>query len=173
MAFERNDIVVKTKLADALGETLMGFEHNDIVTTDVMNAAIAGGGGGGDFGTAKVTFEIGSGVGSLEYMSTIDFPPPNPDSSNQYQYTVTQVIGNTQDPLPRPEIESTQEDSILTYQGIAYLGTPYIHSNLTDEDITVTDYTLSGAAELVEDEESPFYGWFKVTGDCTVTLVRE
>ena len=27
----------------------MGFEHNDIVTTDVMNAAIAGGGGGGSF----------------------------------------------------------------------------------------------------------------------------
>lgn len=55
MAFERNDIVVKTKLADALGDELMGFEHNDIVTTDVMNAAIAGGGGGGDYKVANVT----------------------------------------------------------------------------------------------------------------------
>lgn len=173
MAFERNDIVVKTKLADALGEELMGFEHNDIVTTDVMNAAIAGGGGGGDFGTAKVTFEIGSGVCALEYMSQIDFPPLNPDTSSQYQYGALRTIGNTQDPAPRPEIENTQEDFILTYQGIAYLGTPKIYSCETGDEITVSDYTLSGAAEIVEDEESPLYGWYKVTGDCTVTLTRE
>lgn len=53
MAFERNDIVNKTRLAGELGEELMGFEHNDIVTVDVMNKAIeeGGGGGGGDTGT--------------------------------------------------------------------------------------------------------------------------
>ena len=51
MAFIHNDIATKQRLRDALNEEgSMGFEHNDIVTTDVMNAAIAaGGGGGGDF----------------------------------------------------------------------------------------------------------------------------
>ena len=47
MAFERNDIVNKTRLAGELGEELMGYEHNDIVTVDVMNKAIEEGGGGG------------------------------------------------------------------------------------------------------------------------------
>lgn len=54
MAFERNDIVNKTRLMGELGEELMGYEHNDIVTVDVMEKAIAeGGGGGGE--TAQVT----------------------------------------------------------------------------------------------------------------------
>ena len=47
MAFERNDIVNKNRLMGELGEELMGYEHNDIVTVDVMNKAIAEGGGGG------------------------------------------------------------------------------------------------------------------------------
>ena len=47
MAFEHNDIATKSGLRAGLGETEMGFEHNDIVTMDVMNAAIAAGGGGG------------------------------------------------------------------------------------------------------------------------------
>lgn len=55
MAFERNDIVNKTRLMGELGEELMGYEHNDIVTVDVMNKAIEEGGGGGDFSTATVT----------------------------------------------------------------------------------------------------------------------
>ena len=57
MAFERNDIVNKTRLMGELGEEIMGFEHNDIVTVDVMNEAIeeGGGGGGGDYKTANVT----------------------------------------------------------------------------------------------------------------------
>lgn len=131
------------------------------------------GGGGGDFDTAKITFNIGSGVGSLEYVSQINYPPVNLDSSNQYQYKVVQVIGNTQDPVPRPEIASTQEDSILIYQGMAYLSSPYIYSCLTGDEITVSGYTLSGAAETIEDEESDFNGMIKVTGDCTVTLTRE
>lgn len=47
MGFERNDVVFKNRLREALNEENdMGFEHNDIVTVDVMNAAIAGGGGG-------------------------------------------------------------------------------------------------------------------------------
>lgn len=57
MAFIHNDIATKQRLRDALNEEgSMGFEHNDIVTTDVMNAAIAaGGGGGGDFSTCTMT----------------------------------------------------------------------------------------------------------------------
>lgn len=54
-----NDIVTKARLNAALGtEGNMGFEHNDIVTVDKMNEAIAegGGGGGSDFSTAQVTF---------------------------------------------------------------------------------------------------------------------
>ena len=36
----------------------MGFEHNDIVTVDVMNAAIAaGGGGGGDLVEVSFSFQ--------------------------------------------------------------------------------------------------------------------
>lgn len=59
MAFERNDIVNKTRLAGELGEELMGFEHNDIVTVDVMNKAIEEGGGDSDFTTATVTVNGG------------------------------------------------------------------------------------------------------------------
>ena len=47
MAFERNDIVFDSRLMAALGDSEMGFDHNDIVTVDRMNAAIAAGGGGG------------------------------------------------------------------------------------------------------------------------------
>lgn len=51
MGFERNDVVFKNRLREALNEeNNMGFEHNDIVTTDVMNKAIAEGGGGGAAG---------------------------------------------------------------------------------------------------------------------------
>lgn len=51
-----NDIVTKARLNAALGtEGNMGFEHNDIVTVDKMNEAIAEG-GGGSIATAEVTF---------------------------------------------------------------------------------------------------------------------
>lgn len=65
MSFKRNDIVSKQRLRDALEEeTAMGFAHNDIVTTYAMDKAIAeGGGGGGDYTTAKLT--IVSGVEGL------------------------------------------------------------------------------------------------------------
>ena len=61
MPFLHNDIATKQRLRDALNEEgSMGFEHNDIVTVDVMNAAIAaGGGGGGDFNVANVTVRTG------------------------------------------------------------------------------------------------------------------
>ncbi len=153
------------------------------VTDSVGNALVAeglvteiegGGGGGGDFGSAKVTFEIGSGVGSLIYSSSVDYPPFNPNSSNQFQYNVTQVIGNTKGPYPVTEIDSTQEEVVVMYQGTAYLDTIFtLQSYDSGNVITVSGYTLSGAAETVEDAEDPFYGMIKVTGDCTVTLTRE
>lgn len=55
MAYEHNDIATKNRLMSGLGEEIMGFEHNDIVTVDVMEKAIAAGGGGGDLTTAQVT----------------------------------------------------------------------------------------------------------------------
>lgn len=74
MAFEHNDIATKSGLRAGLGETSMGFEHNDIVTTDVMNAAIAaGGGGGGDFSTCEVTItNIGNDSVSFYAFAYID-----------------------------------------------------------------------------------------------------
>lgn len=58
MGFERNDVVFKDRLREALNEeNTMGFEHNDIVTMDVMNAAIAGG-GGGDFEAVEMTLQL-------------------------------------------------------------------------------------------------------------------
>lgn len=60
-----NDIVTKARLNAALGtEGNMGFEHNDIVTVDKMNEAIAeGGGGGGDYKTCSVTAVATNGTG--------------------------------------------------------------------------------------------------------------
>lgn len=69
-----NDIVTKARLNAALGtEGNMGFEHNDIVTVDKMNEAIAEG-GGGSIATAEVTF-INSAVDSLDYRVKVSFHP--------------------------------------------------------------------------------------------------
>ena len=69
MAFERNDIVNKTRLMGELGEELMGFEHNDIVTTDVMEKAIAEGGGGGG---ETITWLIEDVAVEAEYSDVLD-----------------------------------------------------------------------------------------------------
>lgn len=60
-----NDIVTKARLNAALGtEGNMGFEHNDIVTVDKMNEAIAeGGGGGGAYKSCSVTVVATNGTG--------------------------------------------------------------------------------------------------------------
>lgn len=70
MAFERNDIVNKTRLMGELGEELMGYEHNDIVTTDVMEKAIAEGGGGG--GGETITWLIEDVAVEAEYNDVYD-----------------------------------------------------------------------------------------------------
>lgn len=76
MAYEHNDIATKNRLRAALGEENMGFEHNDIVTTDVMNAAIAGGGGGGDITwlieNAQATVALDADL--EEYVAIFQFP---------------------------------------------------------------------------------------------------
>ena len=65
-----NDIVTKARLNAALGtEGNMGFEHNDIVTVDKMNEAIAEG-GGGSIATANVTFSNAATDGSSYSLST-------------------------------------------------------------------------------------------------------
>ena len=67
MGFERNDVVFKDRLREALNEeNTMGFEHNDIVTVDVMNKAIAEGGGGGDFEWAEMTLQLEAGLSEVE-----------------------------------------------------------------------------------------------------------
>lgn len=104
MAFERNDIVNKTRLMGELGEELMGYEHNDIVTMDVMNKAIeeGGGGGGGDFTTAQVTLICNASDEVIVNIAmAVDAEPPfepNPQTSayitmgNGDEYTETAVL---------------------------------------------------------------------------------
>lgn len=65
MGFERNDVVFKNRLREALNEeNNMGFEHNDIVTVDAMNKAIAEG-GGGDFEWVEMTFQLEAGLSEV------------------------------------------------------------------------------------------------------------
>lgn len=70
MAFERNDIVFDSRLMAALGDSEMGFDHNDIVTVDKMNAAIAAGGGGG--GGETITWLIEDVAVEAEYNDVYD-----------------------------------------------------------------------------------------------------
>lgn len=133
-----------------------------------------GGGEGSDFDTVPVTFVIGNGLGSFSYSATIDYPTVNPNTNNQAQYGVMDVIGNTTSVPPWPEIDSTQVVNVLTYEGIAYISQYFeLYPYNDSSPISVSGYTLSGAAETVEDEESLWYGMIKVTGECTITLIRE
>lgn len=70
MAFEHNDIVNKTRLMGELGEELMGYEHNDIVTVDVMNKAIEEGGGGG--GGETITWLLENATATVAYDSEME-----------------------------------------------------------------------------------------------------
>lgn len=154
------------EVTDTVGEGLIG--------SGLAVEVSAGGGGGGDFSTEQVTFEIGSGVGAFEYMAQVDYPQLNPGTSSQQQYATYDVIGNTQDPKPVPEIDSTQAVNVLTYNGIAYISQYFsLYSYNSYDQIDVSGYTLSGAAETVEDGQSVYYGMIRVTGECTITLIRE
>lgn len=73
MGFERNDVVFKNRLNEALNEeNNMGFEHNDIVTVDAMNKAIAEGGGGGDYTVVNATVTGDGGTMALNVYSDDD-----------------------------------------------------------------------------------------------------
>lgn len=151
MAFERNDIVNKTRLAGELGEELMGFEHNDIVTVDVMNEAIAeggGGGGGGDFSAAKVTIIPKESTDSFGLQSCYD-------ATEEYNTSVFQFEsdGNT--------VYSSGAGTIGTA-----LETTLIYSG-DSVDITPGTNKVTGVSgDAVYDSET---NKITITGDCTIT----
>lgn len=89
MGFERNDVVFKDRLREALNEeNTMGFEHNDIVTMDVMNAAIAGG-GGGDFEAVEMTLQLEDGLASAYINGFFIFNYGQEDEYSSADITVT------------------------------------------------------------------------------------
>ena len=141
MAFERNDIVNKTRLAGELGEELMGFEHNDIVTVDVMNEAIAegGGGGGGDFTTVKATVKNNSAVNFMVSM-------PNLFDAGEYGVRL----------VPTAAVDADGErvlDAILYKNaGVGYIDVLTFGNTIT----------VSGDAEYDN-------GYIDFTGDFTIT----
>lgn len=149
MAFERNDIVNKTRLMGELGEELMGFEHNDIVTVDVMNAAIAegGGGGGSDFKTAKVTIVPKESTDSFGLQSCYDESEEYNTSAFQFEFE-----GNTVYSLGAGTHETALETTLI-YSGDSV---DVIPGNKVD--------SVSGDA--VYDSET---NKITITGDCTIT----
>lgn len=153
MAFERNDIVVKTKLADALGETLMGFEHNDIVTTDVMNAAIAGGGGGGDIGK-----EITVGLVSTDPAGSYDIAGMEYDEGTGGN-VIFALVGLASGKWTNELYVAGETDQSVTCALIESAVNIYVTGGVL---------TVSGAAEITYQEEGQYY--VSVTGDCTLTL---
>lgn len=152
MAFERNDIVVKTKLADALGDELMGFEHNDIVTTDVMNAAIAGGGGGASAFTVTLAY--------AEDSKKVKFEATGYDLT--YGTISESVIKIGDDYYASTEgfIDAGEYEVLPLYDGGAgYFGT------IGDD----TMATVTGDASIVYIEDISSY-YVKATGPCTITV---
>ena len=144
MAFERNDIVFDSRLMAALGSSEMGFDHNDIVTVDKMNAAIAagGGGGGGDYKTANVTIVCDQEDGSFSL---------SVDQENS-EYTGFFDKG----------------DGAFNYEAFGNYGTPAVVKLLysSDSGVYLIPYTTitSVTGDAVIDD-----GCALVTGDCTIT----
>ena len=144
-----NDIVTKARLNAALGtEGNMGFEHNDIVTVDKMNEAIAEGGGGADgVKTAKVTFTVNAGTGGA---------------------TLNGNVGGLSDGFV-----FLSEHGVVTMTGVAAENTVELTAILTEvEGVYSAEYSVNGSNPVVtgdcvlsEDGET-----ITVTGDCTVTL---
>ena len=150
MAFERNDIVNKTRLAGELGEELMGFEHNDIVTVDVMNKAIEeDGGGGGDFSTAKVTIVPKESAESFGIMSCSDESGDYNTSAFQFEYEGNTVY------CSNAEAIGTALEAMLIYSGDSVDVIPALGNNVD---------SVSGDA--VYDSETKR---ITITGDCTIT----
>ena len=140
MAFERNDIVNKTRLMGELGEELMGYEHNDIVTVDKMNEAIAEG-GGGDLTTAQVTLVDNTANGITVYVPYID--------EDVDYHTLATVY---------PCGSDTSTITCVLYKGEAELDLP---SDIA-EPITIT---VTGDAEVGGGGT-----YVAIYGDCTITF---
>ena len=143
MAFEHNDIATKSGLRAGLGETEMGFEHNDIVTTDVMNAAIAaGGGGGGDLNSAKVTLVS-------DKHSAYEIYAEENDNNN---YAATFDLGDEFNYSFKVEADETATATIY----------------YTGESVTISHYnkvtSVTGSAVYDSDTNT-----ITISGDCTIT----
>lgn len=147
-----NDIVTKARLNAALGtEGNMGFEHNDIVTVDKMNEAIAEGGGGGADGikTAKVTLTVNAGTGGAG---------------------LDGGVGGAQDGFV-----FLSEYGVKTKMGVAAGNTVELTAILTETEgvysaeyfVTGSNPVVTGDCELSELDPNIVV---TVTGDCTITL---
>lgn len=156
MAFERNDIVNKTRLAGELGEELMGFEHNDIVTVDVMNKAIEEGGGGGGLTPYTVTLAYAENVGNKYFNGGLE--------SDENFGTIVESVINLSDKfysMPSYGIEAGTYEILPVYEG----GSGYFSC------ASNTGATITGDAAIVYDEAIESY-YVKVTGDCSITFTE-
>lgn len=149
MAFERNDIVFDSRLMAALGDSEMGFDHNDIVTVDKMNAAIAagGGGGGGDYTIVNATL-------ISDHNSIFDLYAK---ADENYNYTAIFDLGGGSFSHTLETMADETTTAKLIFVGDSVALEPYNHvTNVTgnavyDSDtntLTVTgDFTISGYIE--------------------------
>ncbi len=150
MAFERNDIVNKTRLMGELGEELMGFEHNDIVTVDVMNEAIAeGGGGGGDYPIWHVT------VNTVETLNAFA------NYSDDHELKTAPYVNNK--PYTEYSVVAGSENFDLGFMVFDDSA-----NGIASMDGTGFTYAVTGDVTVSVDE----YNWweFHVTGDGTITI---
>lgn len=141
MAFIHNDIVNKNRLRGALNEeSTMGFQHNDIVTVDVMNKAIAEGGGSGgdsDFNTATVSVTGASGAFYVY-------------CNQDQEYTNIFVLedGNFNTYLYAPDLGETVTGTLL-YKGDSYTLSPYnvVVSVTGDAEYDEENYVIVGTGD--------------------------
>lgn len=150
MAYEHNDIATKNRLRAALGEENMGFEHNNIVTTDVMNAAIAGGGGGG------ISKEITVGLVSTDPAGSYDIAGMDNDGGVNVIYCLVGLASGKWTNELYVEGETDQSATCALIESAVKV---YVTGGVL---------TVSGAAEITHQEEGHYE--VSVTGDCTLTL---
>lgn len=134
---------------------------------------IGGGGGGGDespFSSVPVTLVIGSGLRAVEYYGSMNYPEPNPNSSNVFPYAGTYVVGDTQSDAPE-EIENEITFYLPTYNGVGYLDGNFSGFPTSGSQLSSASVSLSGDAVI--DKYPPtdyFYEMIKITGECTITI---
>lgn len=149
MAFERNDIVNKTRLAGELGEELMGFEHNDIVTMDVMNKAIEEGGGGGDYPVWHVTVNTVETLSAFAIYSD-DHELKNAVYVDNKPYTEYSVVAGSENFDLGFMVFDDSADAQASMDGTGFT------------------YAVTGDITVTTDEYNWWY--FNITGDGTITI---